>query len=409
MAPFDRMPNELIAITARQLSSEKDISAFMRCSCRLHSLLYRSLCKYNIQHNNGLALHFAAGNGHLRFVKLMFDLGANIGSLDASFVNTTENHISRRDNLLLEAAVQGHLKIVHTLLSEARPGQECAKEQLVPVLHWAIQNQDSKLFDALLAKNVPLHYINSGHGTDALGCAIVFGADTAIIERLLHAGAGIQEPDFWLGCLAANEREGQICTLLLEFGRRPRSDLVLLCLAVDNNIQALDMVTNVDTNGLDIRLYGHMALSVAVAHGHLEMVKQLIKKGANPHVRRSLGLPLHHGYSTVWVAVAERRFEVLEFLLKQQGVRLDKRDLERATEDGLTKAVDLLETFSLNDAPEKMDVSLYIAMMEDEHGKPDSDFHATSYWGLDDGFSIYFDPGLDLLVYSGWDLYDNCE
>jgi ankyrin repeat protein len=79
----------------------------------------------------------------------------------------------------------------------------------------------------------------------------------------------------------------------------------VLRLAVDNNIQAVDMVANVDTNGLDICLYGHMALSVAVAHGHLEMVKHLIEKGANPHERRSLGLPLHHGYSTVWVAVAK--------------------------------------------------------------------------------------------------------
>jgi hypothetical protein len=146
-----------------------------------------------------------------------------------------------------------------------------------------------------------------------------------------------------------------------------------------------------------------MALCVAVAHGHLEMVKHLIKKGANPHLRRSLGLPLHQGYSTVWVAVAERRFEVFEFLLKQQGVRPDKQDLERATEDGFTEAVSLLEAFYLNDAPEKMDISSYIAMMEDEHGKPDPDFQATSYWGLGDGFPIYFDPRLDLLVYPGWD------
>jgi hypothetical protein len=92
---------------------------------------------------------------------------------------------------------------------------------------------------------------------------------------------------------------------------------------------------------------------------------------------------------------------VLEFLLKQQGVRPDKRDLERAIEDGFTEAVSLLETFSFNSAPDKMDMSSYIAMMEDEHGKPDLDFHATSSWGLDDGFPIYFDPRLDLLVYPG--------
>jgi hypothetical protein len=48
-------------------------------------------------------------------------------------------------------------------------------------------------------------------------------------------------------------------------------------------------------------------------------------------------------------------------------------------------------------------------MMEYEHRKPDPDFQAKSYWVLDDGFLIDFNPRLDLLVYPGWDLYDHCE
>ncbi|KAJ0421189.1 ankyrin repeat-containing domain protein [Aspergillus carlsbadensis] len=314
-----------------------------------------------------------------------------------------DNKITPRDNLLLAAAHQGHMQVLEALIHESRSGREGTKAQLIPILDWAILTKNIELIDTLLAKDLPLRYINVNNGTNALGCAIVFNGETAIIERLLQANAKVQEPDYWLWCIAAREHGGAICNLLLKHGCRPRSDLVLLRLAVDNDQRAIDVVTNVEMNGLDIRVYGHMALSVAVANGHLDLVKHLIKKGANPHLRRPIGFPLHQGYSTVWVALSQYHFDVLEFLIKEQGVRPDKQDLQRAVDRGSAKAVELLSTFSFGAVPQKMDVSSYTAMMEDEHGQLDPEFQATVYWGLGDVFPIYYDPQF------GWELEDTCE
>ena len=67
-------PNELLLCIAEELTSEKDISAFMRANRHLYILLKHHLYRFNFRHSKSSALKWAAAWGDTETVKIMLDL-----------------------------------------------------------------------------------------------------------------------------------------------------------------------------------------------------------------------------------------------------------------------------------------------------------------------------------------------
>jgi hypothetical protein len=66
------------------------------------------------------------------------------------------------------------------------------------------------------------------------------------------------------------------------------------------------LASNVDVNALDAK--GHRALILAIAYGHVDIVRALLTHGANPN------LPDAHGTTPLGAAHARGNFEILKAL-----------------------------------------------------------------------------------------------
>jgi ankyrin repeat protein len=66
------------------------------------------------------------------------------------------------------------------------------------------------------------------------------------------------------------------------------------------------LASNVDVNALDAK--GHRALILAIAYGHVDVVRALLAHGANPN------LPDTHGTTPLGAAHARGNFEILKVL-----------------------------------------------------------------------------------------------
>ncbi|KAL4886443.1 ankyrin repeat-containing domain protein [Aspergillus karnatakaensis] len=359
MATLTHLPNELIPIIAHFLPAQKDISSFMRCSWRLYNILQRFLYKLNIHHHHASALPFAAKNGYIDLIRKLLDLGASIASFDNDDKNDDGDDDNGQDSKppaspIVYAIAGGQTEILKLLVLESRPAQAATKEQLRPALHWAIRARDTEFLELLLSKGVPLDERATLTQDSALNTAVSSNAGYTIIERLLEAGAPIVEDDEeFLWAEAAKTPGAELLKIFLKHGRQPTSDQLICDLAAEDNRE------------------------------------DLIKKGASPHLRCGLRLTCGNGcncginprepvYSTVWIAVAKRRFEILELLVKE-GVRPDAQDFAWAVDKGNTEAVNLLSQFSYEDVPEKMDVWSYISLKQEEKGTTDSKFYPETY------------------------------
>jgi ankyrin repeat protein len=72
------------------------------------------------------------------------------------------------------------------------------------------------------------------------------------------------------------------------------------------------LYSNVDVNALDAK--GHRALILAIAYGHVDIVRVLLAHGANPN------LPDAHGTTPLAAAHARGNFEILK-ALERSGLR----------------------------------------------------------------------------------------
>jgi ankyrin repeat protein len=66
------------------------------------------------------------------------------------------------------------------------------------------------------------------------------------------------------------------------------------------------LASNVDVNALDTK--GHRALILAIAYGHVDIVRALLAHGANPN------LPDAHGTTPLGAAHARGNFDILKTL-----------------------------------------------------------------------------------------------
>ncbi|KAL4939436.1 hypothetical protein BDV06DRAFT_214320 [Aspergillus oleicola] len=357
MPRLSRLPIELIFAITNCLSKQKGISSFMRSGYKLYPFV------------------FAAKHGCTDLVNKLFNARASVGSVKLR--DPEDDLLEEFGSIiypLLVAAQSGHAATLQALLKESRPDRAYTRVQLRSALHWALRSRDTEVFRMIIAKNAPLslpspddhEYNQSTESVTALGVAIASGCSNDIVRRLLQQGAEVDEqenPYPWYE--ATVQRGGELLQFLLNHGHRPKSDRILCVLALRNNDPSmLEVFTDVEKGGIDVRVYDHTALFTAVEKGHIDMVKYLIKQGANPNLTCSYkswkGL-----YNITWMA-----------LITKQGVRLDQDAIEKAREMESEQAVSLLSTCSYEDIPAKTDIAAYVAMLERNIKKPSPDFHA---------------------------------
>ncbi|GAA5930301.1 ankyrin repeat domain-containing DHHC palmitoyltransferase family protein [Sporobolomyces koalae] len=130
------------------------------------------------------ALHWAAINGHLYFVKRLLDLGAQVDQRGGELSGTA----------LMWAARNGHLAIVHLLLKHSSD-PTWTDSQSFNCLHLATHSSSAYLLAYLLFTIQPISVDTpdqQGHTSLAWAC---YQGDAISVELLLKAGASPSRPD----------------------------------------------------------------------------------------------------------------------------------------------------------------------------------------------------------------------
>lgn len=196
--------------------------------------------------------------------------------------------------------------------------------------------------------------------------ALEFRRDKSIIECVLQTRwkPTALSPDPFVQ--ATSYSDTSIPQLLLRYGVRPKSTKILSHLARRGDTASLRVLID---SGLDIVVYDHIALFIAIDLGDQAMVQLLLEEGANPHLKGIATNWLY--YSTVYHAVQYRRLDILKVLV-DKGVRPDRQDFQLAIDLKFLEAVAILEDFSYEDAPKKMRRVAWVQYWEDKRsGNPD--------------------------------------
>lgn len=105
--------------------------------------------------------------------------------------------------------------------------------------------------------------------------------------------------------------------------------------------------------GFRVDLFGDGALFLVIAQGDIEMVRFLIKKGADPYAAPYSEPKLH---SSVYTAILGGHTEICKMLVEEYGVHPDQGDLDLAQEMRNQEVIDLLSGFSYDDVPEELPI-----------------------------------------------------
>lgn len=370
MANFSQVPNEILLLVAKSLSSQKDINALVRTNWRLCHLLHAFLCDFNIQHHQSSGLLYTAGSGNSTLVKKFLNAGASIASFELlpDEDETDFEEFEKQDSPLLRAAQNGHVGLLNTMLSETNPSRACIPPQLRTVLHWAIETGNQVVVELMIAHQAPLGRPRvPGDDSTALSQALELRCGKSIIECILQTGwkptALFPDP-----FVQATYYSGtSILQLLLRYNLRPRSTRILSHISRRGDTASLQILID---SGLDMIVYGHIALLVAIDLGHQPMVQLLIEAGANPHLS-SIDTNWWY-YSTIWHAVLYRQYDILKALV-DNGVRPDYQDFQLAIDMNFLEAVALLEGFSYENIPKKMRREKWVQYWENKR-TADPDF-----------------------------------
>lgn len=337
--------------------------SLVQTNWRLYRPLHAFLCNFNIQHHQSSGLLFAALTGNSTLVNEFLDAGASIASFEL-LPDEDENDFDdfeKQDSPLLRAAQNGHVGILETMLSETNPSRACIPPQLRIVLHWAIEAGDQVIVELMVANGAPLgrSQFPSDNST-ALSQALEFRYDESIIECILQTRwkptALFPDP-----CVQATYySDTSILQLLLRYGIRPKSTRIFSHIARRGDTTSLRVLID---SGLDIVVYGHIALFIAIDLGHRAMVELLPEEGANPHLS-SMDTNWSY-YSTICHAVLYRQLDILKVLVAKR-VRPDRQDLQLVIDLKFLEAVAILEDFSYEDVPKKTRREKWVQYWEDK-------------------------------------------
>ncbi|PYI09361.1 ankyrin [Aspergillus sclerotiicarbonarius CBS 121057] len=360
----------------------------MQATKHLYHALYPFLCEYNVRHDQGSALLWAAREGDSRLVTELLAVGANIAAhvppprrLQAKpgmEIGGIDPLVDR--NPLLNAAEGRHIETLKILLEETRSGQGALRAQLRPVLHWALRRHDAQLVELMLAHQAPLNPATKARASpSALGAAVVSGYK-AILPRLVAAGAR-PGPNEWPCPIEQAIRTGQpsIVRLLLEQGVSLRADTAVSHIAHKDDRVMLRLLLEY---GIDLNLYGCAALFTVVRDGHYEMVQLLLDHGAPTDLHCDLfppsGIPVGSYYSLIGFAIIYARLDILRLLL-DRGTLPQPGDLALATRRNLSEAVALLAPFAEQELHWKSHIELHVNILQMNKKRQDPKLEGIKY------------------------------
>jgi len=201
-------------------------------------LLVASGAEVDVMHSEGVnALMYAAAGGHNDVVSLLIAKGANVNALH-----------SNGGSALMEAATAGNLSVVQTLVAHGADAFVKDKDAVTALMSAASQGHLA-VSELLIELGVPVDAAASSGGT-----ALMFASGAghvAVAELLIAKGAGVNA-------------------------------------VVHATPEYLDQVAEAIAAGKkDVEPHkdGVTSLHVAALGGHLEVVKLLLKHGADPRVK----------------------------------------------------------------------------------------------------------------------------
>ncbi|KAK2723984.1 hypothetical protein QYM36_002353 [Artemia franciscana] len=223
--------------------------------------LVKLLLKLGANPNCEECLHLAVEKGRADMCELLIDSGAKLDAMNAN-----------KDTPLLTAIRNNNLELVKLLLKRgANPNcGEC--------LHLAVKKGGADLCNLLIKSGAELDATNV-YGETPLGTAIKT-SNLDLVKLLLKLGA--------------NPNCGECLLLAVEKGRTDSCELLIVfCAKLD--------ATNV---------YGETPLGPAIRTSNLDLVKLLLKRGANPNCGECLHLAVKKGRSEL-----EMVLEFVEYVL----------------------------------------------------------------------------------------------
>ncbi|WP_039457881.1 ankyrin repeat domain-containing protein [Candidatus Jidaibacter acanthamoebae] len=251
--------------------------------------------------------------GNLEAMKLILDGGADVN--ERTIFEATP---------LIQASMFGHVKVVELLLQypvEVDAVDKFGKTALI----WAVEKGDLNIVEALIAKKVDLDIINN-EGMTALMIAALMGLDR-IVEVLIKHGADANiESKYWGSALmiAISKSYAKIARIIMP------------------------NVLDVDKEFYD----GSTALLKAIKVRNEEIVKALLKQGANPNKQnRYLKYPLVVALADT-LKNSKSKKEIVKLLLKYNAnpytlTFKNTNCFDKAIEAGDKEIINLLDAWKL--------------------------------------------------------------
>lgn len=337
------LPNEAILLITDSLHCYRDNRALHHANRCFYSLLKQRLAQSNIEQCHKTLLRCAAAAGDYKLAtKLLDDLvtarmkpnntnaDSNDDDIDSAFYYHPLYKMGYTQETILDiqsaflAAIEANSKPLISLLLDrgAQAGfvfprhvynPDGSPEETKPPspLDLAVKSGDNEVFDLLVEK---------GARRCTTDCPLV----SAVEGRQFHMIKVLVEQ---VGCL----HRGILLESLLRMQDRATFDYLLEI-------------------GFRVDLFGDGALFLVIAQGDIEMVRFLIKKGADPYAAPYSEPKLH---SSVYTAILGGHTEICKMLVEEYSVHPDQGDLDLAQEMRNQEVIDLLSGFSYDDVPEK--------------------------------------------------------
>ena len=285
-------------------------------------------------------LFIAANEGDLKTVNEMLDAGAN------------PNGYQWR-NPLNAALLNGHLDIVHRLLSESdiNVNLPSDKTEHTP-LFLAIERDYKDVVEHILSKpDVQINRVDA-YGRTALFYSLEY--ENPEIARILldYPGININQPDkddFTPLYMAAQEGYTSLVERLLSMDeidviKSSKTGENPLMIAIHNgHNEIVEMLLKTNAKDL-INIYNPVfeatLLSDAVNQGNAEIVKMLLDAGANP----TQSLPVNVGGNVLMIAIHLGHKEIVEILLNSNAKELLNTYIKALKTTPLLYAADLGQT-----------------------------------------------------------------
>ncbi|ABK44143.1 Ankyrin repeat-like protein [Magnetococcus marinus MC-1] len=290
-------------------------------ACAAALLIYGKVNVDARAEHSGTALNMAVIQGHVEMVKLLLAVGADATLADE--IGNTPLH---------NAAINNELACAEALLGSGKGDVDARAEHILTALNMAVIQGHVEMVKLLLAVGADATLADEFGNTPLHNAAI--NNELACAEALLGSGKGDVDAraEHILTALNMAVIQGHVemVKLLLEKGADATladedGNTPLHVAAIKNELVCAEALLASGKVDVDARgNHSRTALNMAVRKGHVEMVKLLLEKGADPNSEIFSGSCLH-------LAIFRGHEEVVSALLCDPRTDIHKRDEDNMT------------------------------------------------------------------------------